>query len=119
MRIIIIIGGGAVGYPLAVALSAQHDVFVVDPDPLRAARFGDLDVEFVTGGGTNPNVLRRAGADRCELLIATTRLDEVNIVACSLGSQLGARRTICFVTKEDFLLAPGGPEHLKEHFGID
>ncbi len=116
---IIIIGGGALGYPLSAALSSQHDVFIVDPDPVRAARFADLDVEFISGGGTNPDVLRRAGVESCELLIAATRLDEVNIVACSLGDQLGAHRTICFVTKEGVLHMPGGSGHLKEHFGID
>ena len=116
---IIIIGGGDIGYPLAKALSSQHDTVLVDPDPLRADRFAPLDVELVTGSGTDPEVLRRAGVERCDLLIAATRLDEVNIVACSIGSQLGASRTICFVTKEDFLRPPGGIESLRQHFGID
>ena len=115
----IIIGGGAIGYPLAKGLAEHHDVFIVDPDPARAERFADLDVEFVTGGNTNPDVLRRAGAGRCDLLIGATRLDEINIVACSLGSQLGARRTICFVTKEDLLDAHDGADSLRRHFGID
>ena len=56
---IIIIGGGDIGYPLANALSAEHDVFLVDRDPLRAHRFSHLDVEFVAGSGTSPDVLRR------------------------------------------------------------
>ena len=116
---IIIIGGGDIGYPLSKALAAQHDIFLVDPDPLRGDRFAPLDVEFVHGSGTSPDVLRRAGADRCDLLIAATRLDEVNIVACSIGNQLGARETICFVTKEDFLRPPGRIDSLREHFGID
>ena len=116
---IIIIGAGDLGYPLAKSLEKKHDVFVVDPDPLLADRFADLDVEFVIGRGTNPDVIQNAGADKCDLLIAATRYDEVNIVACSLGSQLGSSRTICFVTKEDFLHAPGGPNYLRQHFGID
>ena len=116
---VIIIGGGAIGYPLAKGLAEHHDVFVVDVDPARAERFADLDVEVVTGGNTNPDVLRRAGAGRCDLLIGATRLDEINIVACSLGSQLGARRTICFVTKEDLLDAHDGADSLRRHFGID
>ena len=116
---IIIIGGGDIGYPLSKALAAQHDIFLVDPDPLRGDRFAPLDVEFVHGSGTSPDVLRRAGADRCDLLIAATRLDEVNIVASSIGNQLGARETICFVTKEDFLRPPGRIDSLREHFGID
>ena len=114
---IIIIGGGAIGYPLAKALGPAHDVFVVDSDPLVGERFADADVEFVAGSGANPDVLRRAGVERCELLIASAQLDEINIVACALGSKLGARRTICFATREDLLV--GGAGGLQRHFGID
>ena len=116
---IIIIGGGSVGYPLAKGLAEHHDVFVVDVDPARAERFADLDVEFVTGEGANPDVLCRVGARGCDVLIGATRHDEINIVACSLGSRLGARRTICFVTRENFLHAHGGDGDLQSHFGID
>ena len=116
---ITIVGGGSTGYPLAKRLAEHHDVFVVDVDPARAERFGDLDVELVTGEGADPDVLRRAGAEGCDVFIGATRHDEINIVACSLGSRLGARRTICFVTKENFLLAHHGDGNLRRHFGID
>ena len=62
---------------------------------------------------------RRAQVDGCDLFIACTQLDEVNIVACSIGSQLGAGETVCFVSKQDFVRPPGGTESLREHFGID
>jgi trk system potassium uptake protein TrkA len=74
-------------------------------------------VEFLAGSGANPDVLRRAGVERCELLIAAAQLDEVNIVACALGSKLGAQRTICFATREDLLV--GGAGGLSGYFGID
>ncbi len=116
---IIIIGGGDIGYPLANAFSAEHDVFLVDRDQLRVHRFAHLDVEFVAGSGTSPDVLRKAGVEQCDLLIAATRLDEVNIVACSHASGLGAKRTICFVTKEDLLEQRGDADGLHATFGID
>ena len=115
---IIIIGGGGIGYALARSLASQHDIFVIDTNPGHADRFSHLDIEFLTGSGTNQDVLRRAGADQADLLIAATRLDEVNIVACSIANQLGTRESICFVSKEDFLRPPGGVESLREHFGI-
>lgn len=114
---VIIIGGGAIGYPLAKALGAAHDVFVVDSDPLAGERFTDADADFVLGSGANPDVLRRAGIERCELLIAAAQLDEVNIVACALGNRLGTPRTICFATREDLLT--GGAGGLRQYFGID
>ena len=57
--------------------------------------------------------------ERCDLFIACTLLDEVNIVACSIGDQLGARDTVCFVSKQDFVQPPGGADSLREHFGIN
>ena len=116
---IIIIGGGEIGYALAKALALQHELCVVDDDPGVADRFGLLDVEFLIGSGTSGGLLERARVGTCDLLIACTGLDEVNIVACALGSQLGCRRTICFVSKEDFVHAEKGGDSLSEHFGID
>ena len=114
---IIVIGGGDVGCPLSLALAPSHDVFVVDADPAVGERFADADVEFVAGSGANPDVLRRAGVERCAVLIAATPLDEVNFVCCALASKLGVPRTICFASREDLLT--GGARGLQQHFGID
>ena len=120
---ILIIGGGEIGYALCAALASEqaseHDVFVVDNNPHVAGRFAQVDSEFVEGSGTSPEVLRLAQVDGCDLFVACTQLDEVNIVACSIGSQLGARETVCFVSRQDFVRSPGGTESLREHFGID
>ena len=116
---IIIIGGGEIGYALAKALADDHELCVLDTELSVADRFGLLDVEFLTGSGTSSSLLVRARVETCDLLIACTGLDEVNIVACSLGSQLGCRRTICFVSREDFVHTTEGRESLSEHFGID
>jgi len=116
---ILIIGGGEIGYALSAALSTEHDVFVVDNDPDVAGRFSQIDSEFIQGSGTSPDALRLAQVEACDLFIACTGLDEVNIVACSIGSQLGAKDTVCFVSKQDFVRPPGGAESLREHFGIN
>ena len=54
---VLIIGGGEIGYALCAALSAEHDVFVVDNDPDVAGRFAQVDSGFVEGSGTSPDVL--------------------------------------------------------------
>ena len=92
---------------------------MLDTEPGVADRFSLLGVELLTGSGTSSRLLERARVRTCDLLIACTGLDEVNIVACSIGSQLGCRRTICFVSKDDFVHTPEGRESLSEHFGID
>jgi len=116
---IIIIGGGQIGYALARALAPQHDTFVIDHDPAVGERFANVDVDFILGSATSATVLRRAGVEQADRLIACTGLDEVNIVACSIANGLGRPETICFVSKDDFLRPFGDGDSLREHFGID
>ena len=60
-------------------------------------------MQFVSGTATSGDVLQRAGIERTGVLVACTGLDEVNIVTCMLARQLGSARTICFVSREDFV----------------
>jgi trk system potassium uptake protein TrkA len=114
---VVIIGGGEIGFALAQGLAAQHEVFVVDHKPEIADRFQPLDVEFVLGPGTSRDVLTRAGAERADVVVACTGLDEVNIVGCGIARQLASPRTFCFVSREDFLQS--GPGRGLAGFGID
>ncbi len=114
---IVIVGGGEVGYGLAHALAARHEVSVIDHAEEVADRFEKLDVDVRIGGGTSAEVLTAAGIARTELFIAATGLDEVNIVACGMANQLGSPQTICFVSREDFLQVSGA--HGIELFGIN
>jgi len=115
---ILIVGGGQVGYGLAKALAGRHEVVVVDHASDVADRFEPLDVEFVAGGGTSRETLKRAGLDQADVFIACTGLDEVNIVACGMANQIRQTRTICFVSREDFVRTVTSEESLSD-FGID
>ena len=115
---LIIAGGGEVGFALSQALAASHDVFVIDHDEAIADRFEPLDVQFLLGSATSADTLQRAGIERAEFLVACTGLDEVNIVTCAVANQLGKPRTVCFVSREDFLQLPVNEEGLGR-FGID
>jgi len=114
---IIIVGGGEIGFSLAQTLAPNHAVVVVDSLDTVAARFESLDVQFLVGTGTSGGVLDLAGADRADVVVACTGLDEVNIVCCALARQRGTARTFCFVSREEFL-EPKGEEGLSR-FGID
>lgn len=100
---VVIAGGGEIGYALAQGLSADNSVFVIDHTPEVADRFEPLDVQFVLGVATSRDVLSRAEVERADVLVACTGLDEVNIVSCALARQMGRPRTICFVSRADFL----------------
>jgi trk system potassium uptake protein TrkA len=100
---VLIVGGGEIGFALAHGLAAANSVFVIDHTPEVADRFEPLDVQFVLGAATSRDVLLRAGAEHADVMVACTGLDEVNIVSCALARQIGRPRTICFVSRDDFL----------------
>ena len=84
---IMIVGSGKVGFSLAEQLVREaHDVTVVDVREDSLQRASDvLDIMAIRGNGVSADVLREAGADSTDLLVAATSSDEVNMVCCLIG----------------------------------
>ena len=101
-------GAGEVGSYVAARLSRErHNVAVVDVNANRLRQLGaELDVLTVEGSGTHPSVLTDAGLDNCELVVAVTSKDEVNLVASLLAKQHGVDKTIVRIESEE-LRRPG------------
>ena len=87
---ILILGAGEVGFYIAQRLATEgNDVVVVDNDAERLQRVADtMDVKTVLGQASHPSVLRQAGAENAELLIAATTNDETNMLACQVAHSL-------------------------------
>src|SRR5690606_16568154 len=87
---VIILGAGQVGGTLAENLASEaNDITVVDTDPDRLRDLGDrLDIRTVVGHASFPTVLRQAGADDADMLVAVTNSDETNVVACQVAFTL-------------------------------
>jgi trk system potassium uptake protein TrkA len=87
---IIILGAGQVGSTLAENLASEaNDVTVVDTDPALLSELQDrLDLRTVQGYSSHPSVLRRAGADDADMIIAVTESDETNMLACEIANTL-------------------------------
>lgn len=87
---IIILGAGQVGGTLAEHLASEaNDITVVDTDGDRLRELGDrLDIRTIQGRGSFPTVLRQAGADDADMLVAVTNSDETNMVACQVAYTL-------------------------------
>jgi trk system potassium uptake protein TrkA len=100
---IVIVGGGQIGSSLARALAPDHEVVVIDHNPTVADAFSNIDAEFIVGSGTSEDMLTRAGIKDARFFVATTPLDEVNIVACAIANRLASPETICVVSRADFL----------------
>ena len=84
---IIILGAGEVGGNLAQNLTREaSDITVVDKDQDRLQELQDrFDIRTVRGMASHPDVMRQAGAEDADLLIAVTSSDEVNMVACQVA----------------------------------
>ncbi|WP_462380371.1 Trk system potassium transporter TrkA [Pseudomonas sp. Marseille-QA0892] len=87
---IIILGAGQVGGTLAENLASEaNDITVVDTDADRLRSLSDrLDIRTIQGKGSFPTVLRQAGADDADMLVAVTNSDEVNMIACQVAYTL-------------------------------
>jgi trk system potassium uptake protein TrkA len=87
---IIILGAGQVGGTLAEHLASEaNDITVVDTDGDRLRELSDrLDIRTIQGRGSFPTVLRQAGADDADMLVAVTNSDETNMIACQVAYSL-------------------------------
>ncbi len=117
---ILIIGAGQVGGTLAANLASEDfDITLVDHDTAVLSELRDkLDIQTICGPGSHPDVLRRAGADDADMLIAVTSSDEVNMVACQVcyslfrtPTKIARIRSSSYLTREGFFS--------KEHMPID
>ena len=84
---IIILGAGQVGGTLAENLaSEENDITVVDSNAERLRELQDrIDIRTIQGMASFPSVLKQAGADEADMLVAVTNSDEVNMVACQIA----------------------------------
>jgi len=116
---VVIVGAGEVGFNAARLLSREgHRVVVVDSDEALVERVGQqLDALVIHGNGASPRVLRQAGIENSDLLVATSAADESNIVACLVAKARGVQRTVARLHDPDYN-DPAEP-FAQESLGID
>ena len=114
---IIIVGAGKVGYTLSEQLSKEnHDVTIIDSEEAALRRASDtLDVMGIKGNGVSIPVLKNAGADTADLLIAATDLDEVNMVCSLTARNMGTKYTIARIRTPEYYANLGD---IKQELGI-
>lgn len=102
---ILIIGAGNAGRQLAMRLCEEkHSVVMVDTDPqVLAEAEAKLDILTICGPGSSPRVLEEAQVDKCQLVIAVTNSDEVNILACLYAHSAGVPRKVARVSSPEYL----------------
>ena len=101
---IVIIGGGKIGFSLAEELTNEnHDIVLVDNDKEKVKMISEtLDVMTLYGNGAAIATQRAANVDECDLMVAVTAKDEVNLLACILARKLGCMNTIARVRNREY-----------------
>ncbi len=99
---IIVVGAGKIGFTLTQYLTREgHNVTVIDRNPDRITLVNTTLDAISISGQVDIELLRLAGADKADLLIAATDSDESNILCCMMGRKLGAGHTIARVRRQD------------------
>ena len=90
---ILIAGGGKVGAALTRQLSAEgYDLTLIDNNPeVLASTVNQYDVMAVEGNCAAMDVLKEAGVEDADLLIAATSADEVNLLCCLTAHALNKK----------------------------
>jgi len=103
---IIILGCNAVSASLAENLASENtDITLVDPDAEALRELKDrLDIGIAQGWPSHPDVLRAAGADDADMIIAVTENDEINMVACQIAfSVFKTPKKICRLRSASYI----------------
>lgn len=106
---IIILGAGQVGGTLADMLVKEgNDVTVVDTDAKRLqALQSQLDIRTLVGPGSQPHIMKRAGGENADMLIAVTSNDETNMIGCQVAYTLfNTPRKIARIRCHSYLAHP-------------
>ena len=101
---IIVVGGGKVGSALCRSLVAEkHDVILIEQNEAVLNRITKrYDIMGIVGNGANFKILEQADVEHCDIFIAMTEHDEVNMVSAVLAKRMGAKETIVRVRNPEY-----------------
>ena len=98
---ILIVGCGKVGTAIAEQLSTEgHNITAIDEhsDNLQYA-VNAFDIRGIVGNGASFSILKDAGVETTDMLLAVTDSDELNMLCCLIGKRAGAKTTVARVRK--------------------
>src|SRR5690606_1281558 len=104
-RRVCIVGGGVVGATLAAELVRQDArVLVIERERESAEKLGAdlIGVDVIHGDGTDQALLEEEEVGTFDFFVATTKQDEINLMASLLAKRVGVPRTACIVQRADY-----------------
>jgi trk system potassium uptake protein TrkA len=97
---VVVVGGGKVGYQVARQCAAWGwEVALVENNLGKVNQIQqELNLNVVCGDGTRGHILKTAGSEKADIVVAATDDDQDNLVICQLAErQFKARRTLALV----------------------
>lgn len=119
---VIVCGAGQVGWQIARHLSQEgNDVTMIDNNPTLIRQATEsMDVRGFVGFASYPAVLRRAGAEDADMIVAATHSDEVNMVVCQIAHTIfKINRKIARLRAQSYLEAMNADLYRRDHMPID
>jgi trk system potassium uptake protein TrkA len=100
---ILIVGGGTMGRHIAAALP-DHQLTVIErsPDKCDQIRSEMASVSVVEGDASKLYILKRAGFDESDAVVAVSNNDEVNFFVSLLAKKRG-KRTVARVHEPEYI----------------
>jgi trk system potassium uptake protein TrkA len=100
---IIIVGGGEIGLTTANVLSTkEHDLVLIESDEKRAKQIANMiDALVIKGDGTDISILKDAGAEDADAIVAAAADDKTNLMICEIAKSLGIKRIVARVNKSE------------------
>ena len=101
---IIVVGGGKVGTALCRSLvEEKHDVILIEEKESVLKRITKRhDIMGIVGNGANFKILEQADVKSCDIFIAITDKDEVNMISAVLAKKMGATETVVRVRNPEY-----------------
>lgn len=101
---IIIVGSGKVGRTIADNLNSEgYSITVIDRSIHALEKLNDTqNIMTVEGNGATLSVLKDANISDCDLLVAVTASDELNLYTCLIAKNAGVKRTIARVRNPEY-----------------
>ncbi|AWN19350.1 Trk system potassium transporter TrkA [Streptococcus sobrinus] len=101
---VIVVGGGKVGTALCRSLvEEKHDVTLIEEKEEVLGRVSRrLDIMEIVGNGANYKILEQADVQHCDIFVAISDQDEVNMISAVLAKKMGAKETIVRVRNPEY-----------------
>ena len=101
---IIILGAGKVGEAIAKDLAdEQHDITLIEKDEKRfESMMNQYDIKGIAGNGASYEILEEASVEEADVFLAVTEKDELNMIACLLSNNMGAKETVARVRNPEY-----------------